>query len=194
MMPSRNLFVAAALLLVICPVLLAQEAPSQPMQMDCQAMMQKMQASSKASPTSGTSAHQADVMARGATGMGFSQEKTTHHFILLDTGGRIEVTANDASDTADTDAIRQHLTHIAGAFARGDFALPMFIHDQTPPGVAEMKKLQKAITYRYEEIPRGARVVMSTNDPAALKAVHDFLEFQIKDHQTGDPLTIQHGM
>ena len=139
-------------------------------------------------------AHHSDVMARGAKGMGFSQEKTTHHFILVDTGGRIEVTANDPSDAADIDAIRQHLTHIAGAFAQGDFALPMFIHDQTPPGVAEMKKLQKAITYRYEEIPRGARVVIITSDPAALKAVHDFLAFQIKDHQTGDPLTVQRGM
>ncbi|HYM59936.1 MAG TPA: hypothetical protein VEZ11_03470 [Thermoanaerobaculia bacterium] len=143
---------------------------------------------------SSKSDHHADVMTRGAKGMGFSQEKTTHHFILTDTGGRIEVTANDASDTTDIDAIRQHLTHIAGAFAQGDFALPMFIHDQTPPGVAEMKQLQKAITYRYEEVPRGARVVISTTNPAALKAVHDFLEFQIKDHQTGDPLTVQRGM
>jgi hypothetical protein len=28
-----------------------------------------------------------------------------------------------------------------------------------------------------------------TTDAEALKAVHDFLRFQIADHKTGDPLT-----
>jgi len=102
-MASRNHFVVAALLLVICPVLLAQQppAPGQPTQSGMQSMADCPMMGDKASPTSGTSAHHADVMARGAKGMGFSQEKTTHHFILLDSGGRIEVIANDASDTAE---------------------------------------------------------------------------------------------
>ena len=52
-------------------------------------------------------------------GMGFDQQKTTHHFVLLKTGGRIEVTAKDAGDREDTTAIRQHLRHFSDAFAAG---------------------------------------------------------------------------
>jgi hypothetical protein len=135
--------------------------------------------------------HHASVMSRGAKGMGFDQKKTTHHFVLLNTGGRIEVTANDGADSENIRAIRAHLTHIAAAFASGEFALPMFIHGQTPPGVPEMKRLQTAIEYRYEEIPRGGRVVITTANPRALDAVHQFLKFQIEEHQTGDPLTVR---
>jgi len=52
--------------------------------------------------------------------MGFLQEKTTHHFVLLSAGGRIEVTANDSADTESIGSIREHLTHIASAFSKGD--------------------------------------------------------------------------
>ena len=38
--------------------------------------------------------------------------------------------------------------------------------------------------------PRGAMVRIVTHDPDALKAVHEFLEFQIMDHRTGDSATV----
>ena len=44
-----------------------------------------------------------------------------------------------------------------------------------------------AITWRYEEIERGGRVVITTADPAAKAAVQDFLRAQIAEHRTGDP-------
>jgi hypothetical protein len=66
--------------------------------------------------------------------------------------------------------------------------MPMFIHDQVPPGVPVMKRLKSQIKYEVENIPAGARVRISTGNPEALKAVQDFLRFQITDHQTGDPL------
>jgi hypothetical protein len=36
---------------------------------------------------------------------------------------------------------------IASLFARGDFSLPMFIHDTVPPGVEVMKHLKDQIAY-----------------------------------------------
>jgi hypothetical protein len=54
-----------------------------------------------------------------------------------------------------------------------------------------MKKLRKEIRYDVAETPTGARVKVSSADPQAIAAIHDFLKFQIKDHQTGDPLTIE---
>lgn len=125
---------------------------------------------------------------RGDTAMGFDQTKTTHHFLLKDDGGVIQVTANDPKDTASEEQVRQHLAHIARAFASGDFDIPMFVHDQVPPGVPEMKRLKGFIHYTFEDIETGARVVITTKDAKALAAVHDFLRFQIREHQTGDPL------
>jgi len=120
--------------------------------------------------------------------MGFSHEKTTHHFRLTKAGGAIEVTANDPNDTESRDQIRMHLTHIAGMFASGNFNAPMLIHDQTPPGVPAVKRLKSEIKYEFESIESGGRVKISSSNQQAVDAVHEFLRFQITDHQTGDPL------
>jgi hypothetical protein len=130
--------------------------------------------------------HFEDVNKRGDDGMGFDHLKTTHHFRLLSDGGSIEVEANDASDTESRDQIRGHLKHIAHMFTNGDFRIPMFIHDRVPPGVDAMKRMRAAIDYRFEETERGARVRISSSNPEARKGIHDFLRFQIQDHQTGD--------
>jgi hypothetical protein len=71
-------------------------------------------------------------------------------------------------------------------FSDGNFSIPMFVHDQVPPGVPAMKEKRSRISYIYEEMPSGARVRIKTADADALKAVHDFLRFQIEDHHTGD--------
>jgi hypothetical protein len=125
--------------------------------------------------------------ARGASGMGFSQSTTVHHFLLQPSGGVIQVETKDQKDTAARDSIRQHLTHIAHAFANADFDIPMFVHDTTPPGVPEMKDLKEKIIYSFQETPAGGQVVLQTSDPRALAAIHKFLRFQIEEHQTGDP-------
>jgi hypothetical protein len=138
----------------------------------------------------GTDAHHAMVENHGDAGMGFSHEKTTHHFRLADNGGAIEVAANDAADKGSIEAIRSHLAHIAMIFADGDFSTPMFVHDAIPPGVTAMKLLKDKIQYRYEPTGTGGRVLIEAADPVALAAIHDFLRFQITDHQTGDPLSL----
>jgi hypothetical protein len=133
--------------------------------------------------------HHGRVMKRGAEVMGFDQATTTHHFRLRANGGIIEVTANDPADTAAIAQIRSHLQHIARMFADGNFSAPMLVHARQPPGVAEMKRAGASIGYRYEEIDRGARIHLETMTAAA--PVQEFLRFQITDHQTGDPLTVE---
>jgi hypothetical protein len=132
-----------------------------------------------------------DMQKRGNAGMGFDQNKTTHHFLLNKAGGAIQVTANSADDKTSVDQIRMHLQHIQHAFASGDFNVPMFVHDQTPPGVPTMTRLKDQIHYKYEDIENGGRVVISSGNPEAVKAVHEFLKFQIREHKTGDPVAVK---
>lgn len=125
------------------------------------------------------SEHQAHVM-------GFSQEKTSHHFELNQEGGVIEVRTNDIKDSEIRDEIRQHFTHIVKMFAAGDFNDPMLVHEQNVPGTATMSRLKQDIHWEMEEIPRGARINVVADNKEALDAVHEFLRFQIADHHTGD--------
>ena len=136
------------------------------------------------------SQHHADVNKRGDQAMGFSHEKTTHHFRLKPNGGTIEVTANDPNDGASRDQIRHHLAHVAEQFSKGDFSLPMFTHGEAPPGTAEMTRLKEDIKYTFEAIDRGGRVLISSDNTEAIDAIHEFLRFQIKDHKTGDSLDV----
>jgi hypothetical protein len=135
--------------------------------------------------------HNQTLEERGNQGMGFEQQKITHHFLLTKDGGVIQVSANSADDKTSADEIRMHLQHIAKAFASGDFDIPMFVHDQTPPGVSVMKRLRKQIQYRIESSESGGKVVIRTTNSEALHAIWDFLRFQITEHKTGDPLGVR---
>ena len=130
--------------------------------------------------------HAKHVAERGDKVMGFSHEKTKHTFRLAADGGSIEVRANATDDAESIAAIRTHLQDVAKDFTAGNFAKPEAIHSRMPDGAAAMNELRRAIAYRYEEIPNGAAVRISTHDPRALEAIHQFLEFQISDHHTGD--------
>jgi hypothetical protein len=132
------------------------------------------------------SERQADVDKHGDMAMGFPHDKTTHHFHLLPDGGAIEVTVNDVRDAENLRMIRMHLKHITAMFSNGDFSIPMFVHSEVPPGTTEMKNRRANIAYSFEELPAGGRVRITTENHDALNAVHDFLNFQIEDHHTGD--------
>ena len=137
--------------------------------------------------TASPEAHAQGVDRRGDEAMGFSHQSTTHHFLLRKDGGAIEVSVNDPGDAASVTRIRTHLRHIAKAFAAGDFTLPGIIHDRVPHGVETMKAQRNRVQYAFEEKPQGGAVRLRTEDPAVLRAIHEFLRFQIADHRTGDP-------
>jgi TusA-related sulfurtransferase len=153
--------------LLFCGSLAAQDMESCPMHKDMKTQ------------------HQADLEKHGDEAMGFSHDKTTHHFRLLPDGGAIEVTVNDPKDTENIQAIRSHLTHIVTMFSNGDFSIPMFVHDRVPAGATEMKERRAEISYTLKPLPTGGRVRILTKNQDALNAIHDFLNFQIDDHHTG---------
>jgi hypothetical protein len=130
--------------------------------------------------------HHAMVNQHGDQVMGFSHEKTTHHFELSYDGGAIDVRANDVRDTESRDQIRSHFQHIARMFEDGNFNAPMLVHSTDVPGTATMSKLKDQLHWTLTQTPRGARLAVTADNKTALDAVHEFLRFQIEDHQTGD--------
>jgi len=130
----------------------------------------------------------AQMKHRGASAMGFDQDKTTHHFLLYDDGGAIDISVKDAADVKNRDAIRSHLPHIATMFGGGDFDVPMLVHDSKAiPGITTLAAKKAALTYTYTETQKGGRVDIVTKDADALAALHQFLAYQIAEHKTGDP-------
>ena len=138
-----------------------------------------------AGPDSGFSAMQR----RGREVMGVDQYTSTHQFDLLADGGRIELQRN-GDDSAGVAQIRAHLLAIADAFTSGDFSAPAAVHLQRVPGTEMMTARRDAIRFTYGELPRGGEVRIVTKDPVALKAIHEFVEFQRHEHRAtgaGEP-------
>ncbi len=128
---------------------------------------------------------------RGTMVMGFDLDKTDHHFFLYSDGGAIDIAVKDTSDAKDRDAIRSHLHHIAMMFGAGNFGAPMLVHDsRNVPGTAVLAQRKDHIQYAFTDTPAGGRLDIVTSDPAALAAVHEFLQYQITEHRTGDSGTV----
>jgi hypothetical protein len=117
--------------------------------------------------------------------MGVNQYTSRHVFEPLADGGRIVLQRKD-TDSAGEATIRTHMRTIATAFSKGDFALPGFVHAMpSVPGTAQMTRLRSEISYSERDLPRGGEVVISTKNPEAVAAIHDFLAFQRMDHRAG---------
>jgi hypothetical protein len=127
----------------------------------------------------------AQVQARGRTAMGVDQYTSKHHFESLPDGGRITLT-RDSTDTAGGAQIRAHMSEIAASFRRGNFDLPGFVHDREVPGTAVMRARRAHISYLPDSVPGGGQLRISSRDPVAVAAVHEFLAFQRSDHRADD--------
>jgi hypothetical protein len=139
---------------------------------------------SKVAPRASDSAF-ARLQQRGEMAMGVEQYTSQHIFEPLPNGGRV-VLQRKETDPAGEATIRAHMRTIASAFSRGDFALPDFVHATAEvPGTATMKRLQKDIAYTARDLPGGGEVVISSPNPAAIAAIHEFLAFQRMDHRAG---------
>jgi len=53
-----------------------------------------------------------------------------------------------------------------------------------------MQARRDTINYTFEGTPEGGRVRIACTDSVAIKAIHQFLVFQIDDHRTGDSKTV----
>jgi hypothetical protein len=106
-----------------------------------------------------------------------------HQFEATPDGGDI-ILERQIHDEMGITQIRAHLLLIARSFARGDFALPGFVHEKPIPGTQVMAERASRIAYTVEDLPHGGVVHIRTTDPDALKAIRSFIAFQIAEHHT----------
>jgi hypothetical protein len=128
---------------------------------------------------------------RGKVAMGVDQYTSIHKFDDLADGGRIEL-QRDRDDVVGVRAIRDHLRAIGEAFSTGDFSTPAFVHMRDVPGTRVMAARRTLIRYRFDPLPRGGELRITTADSSAREAVHQFLAFQRDDHHASGQT--MHGM
>lgn len=124
----------------------------------------------------------AAMQARGKMAMGVDQYASAHDFDALPDGGRIELQMK-SDDSLSVAQIRAHLRLIEHAFQAGDFTTPAFVHMKAMPGTATMARKKDVITYAYTDLPRGGQVRITSKDPEAVAAIHDFLAAQTHEHR-----------
>ena len=126
----------------------------------------------------------AAMQSRGAHVMGVDQYTSAHVFEDLPDGGRVVLDRDDAVDTAAIATIRAHMRDIATVFRAGDFTKPFQVHAQAVPGTAVMRERRATISYEAIDRPRGGEVRIRSNDSVAVRAIHEFLEFQRQQHHS----------
>jgi len=118
---------------------------------------------------------------RGAMAMGVDQYTSTHKFDITPDGGRIQL-QRDTNDSLGVAQIRAHMKLIQHAFEAGDFSTPAFVHAKDMPGTAVMTRKRGAIRYAYADLPLGGEVRVTSSDPEATKAIHEFMLAQRAEH------------
>jgi hypothetical protein len=122
------------------------------------------------------------MMERGDIAMGFNQNKIAHQFLATPDGGKIIITALNASDRQTIDQIKNHTLEIQKEFSGGNFIKPFFIHAQEVPGSKIMSEKKDLIKYKLLEMKNGSTLIVTTNDKELINAIRQFMEFQTREH------------
>lgn len=125
---------------------------------------------------------QEEVAKRGAQVMPFELEQTMHVFQALEDGGLQTVRAKDPANRKQITLIQGHLKEEADKFQRGDFSDPAKIHGEDMPGLAALRAGAERIDVQYTPLPYGAQLRYSTDDPALVRAIHEWFMAQRADH------------
>jgi len=114
--------------------------------------------------------------------MPFDMSKTIHVFRMTESGGVQKVLARDPNETDQILLIRQHLSHEAEKFGRGDYSDPIKLHGADMPGLAELRANPSKVKVSYSELPAGAQLTFETKDLSMLTAIHRWFGAQLSEH------------
>lgn len=124
---------------------------------------------------------QAEVAELGRGIMPFDLERTTHVFNKQEFGG-IQQVISDDGDAEQIALIQTHLQEEFNRFQQGDFSDPAHIHGDNMPGLAELQAGYEQLEVTYTELPDGAQINYSSENPELIEAIHAWFEAQLMDH------------
>jgi imidazolonepropionase-like amidohydrolase len=123
------------------------------------------------------------VRGRSVDVMPFDLHSTTHIFTKTKTGGTQQVVAKDPNDSTQVRLTREHLKTISEQFSTGDFSGPTHVHGAEMPGLTGLKAAKPSeIKILYQDVPSGAEITYSTDNPALVAALHQWFDAQLADH------------
>ena len=114
--------------------------------------------------------------------MPFDMSKTIHVFRMTESGGVQKVLARDPSETDQILLIRQHLSHEAEKFGRGDYSDPTKLHGADMPGLAELRSNPSKVKVSYSELPAGAQLTFEAKNLSTITAIHRWFGAQLSEH------------
>jgi hypothetical protein len=114
--------------------------------------------------------------------MPFDLDKTLHSFQMTVEGGIQEVRLHNSTDADQLELIRHHLLHESMLFAQGQYTDPASLHGEDMPGLKELEAGATNVQVTYTELPDGARLTFSTEDPQLVLAIHKWFSAQLADH------------
>ena len=124
-----------------------------------------------------------EVATRGSHVMPFNLEKTMHVFTKVENGGIQQVIVKDKKDTNQVKLIRTHLSKIAHEFNQGNFSNPEKIHGSNMAGLKLLRYAKKdELSIVYKELPDGAQIDYTGENPNLVNAIHQFFDGQLSDH------------
>ena len=124
-----------------------------------------------------------EIAQKGVQIMPFNLDQTVHVFSKKEDGGLQQVIVKNQINTGQIKLIRQHLNKIANKFKQGDFSDPSKLHGDNMPGLAMLKKAKPGeINIIYTELPDGAQIIYSSDNPALILAIHQWFDAQLSDH------------
>lgn len=100
---------------------------------------------------------------------------TTRRITLTKSGGVLRITMDDPDQ--DGAEIASHLREVAAQYARGEFTG----RERADSSIALLQQLRRKITYTAHAIDGGAELIISSEDPKAVDAIHRFLQAQMRD-------------
>lgn len=124
-----------------------------------------------------------EVARRGVFVMPFDLDLTVHVFSKKVTGGLQQVVVKDPADAEQIILIREHLIKIVDEFRQRDFSDPANIHGDNMPGLKELHQAKPSeLSIVYNDLPKGAEVMYSSDKSALIKAIHQWFDAQLSDH------------
>ena len=117
------------------------------------------------------------LSAIGAPAAPFNAHNSTQAFQKNQEGGIQQVVAKDSNDKALVAAIRSYLEAEAQRFGDGDYSGPF-------KDVRYLKAVKPSeISIIYRNVPAGAAIDYVGADPAAVDAIHKWLDAEIPDQE-----------